>query len=86
MRKVQFTETVLRDANQSLIATRLYDKFEPILETMDQAATPPRCGAEPPLTSACAIAEDPGTGCARSAPRCPTPSSRCSCGPEHPGL
>ena len=38
MRKVQFTETVLRDANQSLIATRLpYDKFEPILETMDQA-------------------------------------------------
>ena len=32
------TETVLRDANQSLIATRLpYDKFEPILEKMDQA-------------------------------------------------
>lgn len=38
MRKIQFTETVLRDANQSLIATRLpYEKFEPILETMDQA-------------------------------------------------
>ena len=36
--KVQFTETVLRDANQSLVATRLgYDQFEPILETMDQA-------------------------------------------------
>lgn len=36
--KIQFTETVLRDANQSLIATRLpYDKFEPILETMDKA-------------------------------------------------
>lgn len=35
---VQFTETVLRDANQSLMATRLpYDKFEPILETMDKA-------------------------------------------------
>ena len=35
---VQFTETVLRDANQSLIATRLpFDKFEPILKTMDQA-------------------------------------------------
>lgn len=35
---VQFTETVLRDANQSLIATRLpYAKFAPILETMDQA-------------------------------------------------
>ena len=38
MRKVQFTETVLRDANQSLIATRLpYSKFESILETMDKA-------------------------------------------------
>jgi len=38
MRKVQITETVLRDANQSLIATRLpFDKFEPILSEMDQA-------------------------------------------------
>ncbi len=36
--KVNFTETALRDANQSLIATRLpYDKFEPILETLDNA-------------------------------------------------
>lgn len=36
--KVGFTETVLRDANQSLIATRLgFDKMEPILKTMDQA-------------------------------------------------
>lgn len=38
MKKVQFTETVLRDANQSLIATRLpYDVYEPILEKIDQA-------------------------------------------------
>ena len=38
IRKVGFTETVLRDANQSLIATRLpYSKFESILETMDKA-------------------------------------------------
>ena len=37
-KKVQFVETVLRDANQSLIATRLpYDKFEPILDTIDKA-------------------------------------------------
>ena len=36
-RKVQFVETVLRDANQSLIATRLpYSKFEPMLETIDK--------------------------------------------------
>ena len=36
--KVQFVETVLRDANQSLIATRLpFEKFEPMLETIDQA-------------------------------------------------
>ena len=38
MQRVQFVETVLRDANQSLMATRLpYAKFEPILETMDKA-------------------------------------------------
>ena len=38
MKKVRFTETILRDANQSLVATRLpYEKFEGILETMDQA-------------------------------------------------
>lgn len=38
MKKVQFTETVLRDASQSLIATRLpYSKMEPILKTMDKA-------------------------------------------------
>ena len=37
-RKVQFVETVLRDANQSLIATRLpFEKFEPMLETIDKA-------------------------------------------------
>lgn len=38
MQKVQFTETVLRDANQSLIATRMkFDEFKPILETLDKA-------------------------------------------------
>ena len=36
--KINITETVLRDANQSLIATRMpMSDFEPILETMDQA-------------------------------------------------
>ena len=38
MQKVNFTETILRDANQSLVATRLsFDQFEPILSTIDQA-------------------------------------------------
>jgi len=38
MRKVQFTETVMRDANQSLMATRLpYADFEEILPVMDKA-------------------------------------------------
>ena len=38
MKKVQFTETVLRDANQSLIATRMkFSEFEPILSTLDKA-------------------------------------------------
>ena len=36
--KVQFTETVLRDANQSLIATRMpIEKFREILPTLDKA-------------------------------------------------
>ena len=36
--KVKFTETVLRDANQSLMATRLpYTVFEPILAELDKA-------------------------------------------------
>ena len=38
MQRVQIVETVLRDANQSLMATRLpFEKFEPILATMDKA-------------------------------------------------
>ena len=38
MQKVQFTETILRDANQSLAATRLsFDQFAPILSTIDEA-------------------------------------------------
>ena len=38
MHKVQFTETVLRDANQSLMATRLpYADYEEILPVMDKA-------------------------------------------------
>ena len=38
MKKVQFTETILRDANQSLIATRLpFEKFEGILSDLDNA-------------------------------------------------
>lgn len=36
--KVHFTETVLRDANQSLIATRMpFSDFENVLETLDNA-------------------------------------------------
>ena len=36
--KIQFTETVLRDANQSLIATRMpFDDFAPILGYLDKA-------------------------------------------------
>lgn len=38
MKKVSFTETVLRDANQSLIATRLpYKQFQQVLPKMDKA-------------------------------------------------
>lgn len=38
MKKIHITETVLRDANQSLIATRLpYEEFAPILKELDNA-------------------------------------------------
>jgi len=38
MKKINITETVLRDANQSLMATRMpYSDFEGILELMDKA-------------------------------------------------
>lgn len=38
MRKVQLTETILRDGQQSLMATRLpFEDFAPILPVMDQA-------------------------------------------------
>ena len=38
MKKINITETVLRDANQSLIATRMpFNDFEGILEKIDQA-------------------------------------------------
>ncbi|MCC8190857.1 MAG: pyruvate carboxylase subunit B [Planctomycetes bacterium] len=38
MQKVMFTETVLRDANQSLIATRMpFSTFEPVLKDLDDA-------------------------------------------------
>ncbi|MDD3243248.1 MAG: pyruvate carboxylase subunit B [Eubacteriales bacterium] len=38
MKKVLFTETVLRDANQSLIATRMpFSDFEPVLAELDKA-------------------------------------------------
>ena len=93
MRKVQFTETVLRDANQSLIATRLpYDKFEPILETMDQAgfysaevwggATFDVCLRylrEDPWDRLGETAQDPRQDAQHQAPDAPAR-------PEHPGL
>ena len=35
---IQFTETVLRDAQQSLLATRMpFSKFEAILPALDKA-------------------------------------------------
>lgn len=38
MRKINFTETVLRDANQSLIATRMpFEDFEQILDVINKA-------------------------------------------------
>ena len=81
VQRVQFVETVLRDANQSLIATRLpYSKFEAILPTMDKAgyyacecwggATFDVCLRYLQRGSLGAAAENPGA-------KCPIPSCRC---------
>ena len=53
--KVQFTETVVRDAQQSLIATRMpFSDFEDILETMDNAGYHSiECWEEQHLIPAC---------------------------------
>ena len=61
MKKVQITETVLRDANQSLMATRLpYADFEEILPEMDKAGYySVECwGGATFRGSACAISAD----------------------------
>ena len=51
MRKVQFTETVLRDANQSLMATRLpYKDYEGILTWTRRVTTQSNAGEELHLT------------------------------------
>ena len=64
MAKIGITETVLRDAHQSLIATRMRtDEFEGILEKMDKIGY--HSGAVPLLTPACAFwMRIPGTDCA----------------------
>ena len=55
MKKIQFTETVLRDGQQSLIATRMpTSDMLPILKTMDQQAIMPwKCGAARPSMLVC---------------------------------
>lgn len=69
---IQFTETVLRDANQSLVATRLgFGQFAPILQTIDRRAFIPwSVGAVRPLMSACVTCRRTlGSGCETSARR-----------------
>jgi len=81
-RKVQFVETVLRDANQSLIATRLpFEKFEPMLSTIDKAGYyAAECWGGATFDVCLRyLHEDPGSVCGRSAPLCPIPSCKCCC-------
>ena len=81
--KVQFTETVLRDANQSLMATRLpYADYEGILSTMDKAGYySVECWGGATFDSCLRyLNEDPGSGCALSARPCPIPGCRCCSG------
>ena len=56
MAKVKITDLILRDAHQSLIATRMtLDEMRPAFPLLSRSATmPSRYGAARPLTAACA--------------------------------
>ena len=66
-RKSQFTETVLRDANQSLMATRLpFADYggNPVRLWIRPATTPSSAGAARPSTAACGTwTRIPGSAC-----------------------
>lgn len=80
MAKIGVTETVLRDAHQSLIATRMRtDEFEGILEKWIISATIPlNAGAAQHLTPAFAfLMRILGKGSALSAENVPKQSFKC---------
>ena len=82
MRKVQFTETVLRDANQSLMATRLpYADYADILPTMDKAGYYSiECWGGATFDSCLRyLNEDPWERLRKLRKTCPTTSCRCCC-------
>ena len=74
---IKITEVVLRDAHQSLLATRMtMDEMRPILPEMDKSrrTSPLSAGAALPSTPASAFwTRTPGRVCASCARRCPTP-------------
>jgi pyruvate carboxylase len=74
MSKVHITDTILRDAHQSLIATRMRtEDMLPICDKLDRSATGRwRSGAAPPSTPACASSrKTPGSACASCAQALP---------------
>ena len=70
---IKITEVVLRDAHQSLLATRMtMDEMRPILPEMDKIRISPlNAGAAPPLTPASASSmKIRGNACASCAKNC----------------
>ncbi len=81
--KVQFTENGSRDANQSLIATRMpLSEFKPILGKLDEAGYYSlECWGGATFDSCLRyLGEDPWTGCAPSVKPAQTPSCKCFSG------
>ena len=82
MPTIHLTETVLRDANQSLLATRLpLRQFEAILETIDQAGYySVECWGGATF-DACLryLDEDPWERLRILRKRCPAPACKCCC-------
>ena len=77
---IKITEVVLRDAHQSLLATRMtMDEMRPILPEMDKIPYfSVECWGGATFDSCIRfLDEDPGSVCASCARSCPTRSCRC---------
>ena len=88
-KKITVTDTILRDAHQSLLATRMRtEDMLPICDKLDRVGYWSLEVWGGATFDACVrfLKEDPGSACASSRRRCPIPACRCCCAAEPAGL